>query len=220
MANIRLAHALPSANRRMLPTMVAHPDSRRNQKTLSGPRSHPRPPLKARPKPQRARQNGCENSRMSAHALDLDRYIPAYLTYLAGKISSGASAIYRPRFGVGITDWRIMALLAAEPWITAGRICESTWLDKAAVSRSVRELHGADIIEVRPDKADQRRQFIALTPKGLSMHDRIVKLAIARERKLLEGFSASEREALLAFLVRLQSRVQAANSIVEPGASR
>ena len=176
--------------------------------------------MTTRAKPQPGRKQITDNSRQSAHALDLDRYIPAYLTYLAGKISSGASAIYRPRFGVGITDWRIIALLAAEPWITAGRVCESTWLDKAAVSRSVREMEAAGIIEVRPDRSDQRRQFIALTPKGLSLHDRIVRLAVARERKLLEGFSARERQALLAFLVRLQAQVQAANSIAEPKVSR
>jgi len=164
-------------------------------------------------KTQHARRNPREDSRISMRALDLDRYIPAYLTYLAGKISSGASAIYRPRFGVGITDWRIMALLATEPWISAARICSATGLDKAAVSRSARELEGMGIVDVRPDKSDQRRQIIALTSKGIVLHDRIVKLAIAREQRLLEGFSASERKTLLDFLMRLQKQVQSANSI-------
>jgi DNA-binding MarR family transcriptional regulator len=154
-----------------------------------------------------------DDGRSSPHALDLDSYIPAYLTYLAGKISASASAIYRPRFGVGITDWRIMALVAAEPWISAARICAATGLDKAAVSRSVHDLAKTGLIEVRPDNADQRRQVIALTRKGVALHDRIVKLAIAREQKLLEGFSASERKTLLAFLIRLQAQVAAANSI-------
>jgi DNA-binding MarR family transcriptional regulator len=151
--------------------------------------------------------------RASPHALDLDNYIPAYLTYLAGKISASASAIYRPRFGVGITDWRIMALVAAEPWISNGRVCAATGLDKAAVSRSVHDLAKAGLIEVRPDGEDQRRQIIALTRNGIALHDEIVKLAIAREEKLLEGFSPDERRTLLAFLVRLQAQVRAANAI-------
>ncbi len=148
---------------------------------------------------------------MSAHALDLDRYIPAYFTFLAGKISNSASATYRPRFGVGITDWRIMAMLAGEPWISAGRVSSATGLDKAAVSRSLRALAAAGLIDIRPDQVDQRRQSVALTRKGVAMHDRIVALAVERERKLLQGFSASERKSLLDFLMRLQSRVQAAN---------
>ena len=170
--------------------------------------------MRTPPNPQQIRRLVSDSSRISTH---LDRYIPAYLTYLAGKISSGASAIYRPRFGVGITDWRIMALLAAEPWVSAGRVCDSTGLDKAAVSRSVSELEKMGIIDVRPDKSDKRRQIIALTRKGLSLHDRIVKLAIAREQKLLEGFSVSERKILLDYLIRLQSQVQSANAISGTG---
>jgi DNA-binding MarR family transcriptional regulator len=152
------------------------------------------------------------NERASPHALDLDRYIPAYFTFLAGKISASASAIYRPRFGVGITDWRIMAMIAAEPWISAGRICAATGLDKAAVSRSVHDLAKAGLVDVLPDGDDQRRQTIALTRRGLAMHDEIVKLAIAREEKLLEGFSRGERQTLLAFLMRLQAQVRATNA--------
>lgn len=150
--------------------------------------------------------------RSSPYALDLDRYIPAYFTFLAGKISASASAIYRPRFGVGITDWRIMALVAAQPWISAGRICAATGLDKAAVSRSVRDLAKAGLVDVLPDGNDQRRQTIALTRKGLALHDEIVKLAVAREEELLEGFSRGERRMLLAFLMRLQARVRATNA--------
>jgi DNA-binding MarR family transcriptional regulator len=164
--------------------------------------------MNARSTSRRGKATRRSDDRRSPHALDLDDYIPAYLTYLAGKISSGASAVYRPKFGIGITDWRIIALLAGEPWIGASRICNATGLDKAAVSRGVRDLAGAGLIDVRPDRSDQRRQIIALTHKGIALHDRIVELAIAREQALLTGFSDRERNALLAFLVRLEKTVR------------
>jgi DNA-binding MarR family transcriptional regulator len=143
-------------------------------------------------------------SRRSAHALDLDNYVPAYLTFLVGKISASASATYRPQFGVGITDWRIMALLANEPWISAGRICDVIGLDKAAVSRSVSEMKKAGIVQTGED---QYRRAIALTRKGLALHDRIVRVSIQRERDLLKGFSSSERRQLIDFLARMHSQV-------------
>jgi DNA-binding MarR family transcriptional regulator len=154
--------------------------------------------------------------RASLHALDLDSYIPAYLTLLAGKLSSSASAVYRPRFGVGIADWRMMALLAAKPWVVASHICNSTGLDKAAVSRSVRSLQDLGLIEVAPDRKDQRRQLIALTRKGVALHDRIVELAVAREQALLEGLSETERNTLLRLLVRLQKQLRAVNAVGAP----
>jgi DNA-binding MarR family transcriptional regulator len=169
--------------------------------------------MRAQPKDRNSQR---DPSRMSAHALDLDRYIPAHLTDLAGKITNSASATYRPRFGVGITDWRIMAMLASEPWISAGRICAATGLDKAAVSRSLRVLEHGGLIDIRPDPADQRRQSVALTRKGVVMHDRMVALALEREQYLLDGFSANERKRLLDFLARLQARVQAGNGGGQP----
>lgn len=152
-------------------------------------------------------------SRASRQALDLDSYIPAYLTFLAGKLSSSASAVYRPRFGVGIADWRMMALLAAKPWVVASHICNSTGLDKAAVSRSVRSLQDLGLIEIAPDRKDQRKQLIALTRKGIALHDRIVKLAVAREQALLEGLSEAERNTLLRLLVHLQRQLRSVSAV-------
>ena len=166
--------------------------------------------MSTRHKSLRAPRPAGDATRRSPLALDLDQYIPAHLTYIAGKIQSGASAIYRPVYGVGITDWRIMALLASEPWIRATRICQATGLDKAAVSRSVRDMQEMGLVEVHLDPADQRRQCIALTRKGLSHHDKIVELARQRESHLL-----------LDFLARLENRVHSAVPLldgVEPAA--
>ena len=160
--------------------------------------------MSLRSKARRPGPEALDATRRSTHALDLDHYVPAYLTFLVGKISSSASATYRPRFGVGITDWRIMALLATEPWISAGRVCDVIGLDKAAVSRSVRAMKKAGILETGDD---QYRQSIALTRKGLNLHDRIVKLSLAREQQLLQSFSAAERRMLVDFLSRMHAQV-------------
>lgn len=167
--------------------------------------------MSLRSKARRAGPESPDNTRTSTHALDLDNYVPAYLTYLSGKISSSASATYRPKFGVGITDWRIMALLAAEPWISAGRLCDVIGLDKAAVSRSVREMKKGGIVDVQWADDDQHRQLIALTRKGLILHDRIVKSSLQREQQLLKSFSAAERKMLINFLSRMHAQVVDAN---------
>jgi DNA-binding MarR family transcriptional regulator len=161
--------------------------------------------MSLRSKARRAGPERTDDSRISRHALNLDSYVPAYLTFLAGKMSSSASATYRPKFGVGITDWRIMALLATEPWISAGRVCDVIGLDKAAVSRSVRAMKSSGIVEVKYD--DQSHQCIALTRKGLNLHDRIVKLSLERERQLLSCFSTDERKLLVNFLSRMHAQV-------------
>ena len=56
--------------------------------------------------------------------LDLERYVPAFITFIANKLSNSATALYQERFGINVTEWRIMSLLAIEPGIAASRICQ------------------------------------------------------------------------------------------------
>jgi DNA-binding MarR family transcriptional regulator len=147
--------------------------------------------------------------RRSALAMDMNAFIPAALTNLAQKIAATASATYRPRFGIGVTEWRIVALLAGEPWIAPVQICEATGLDKAAVSRSLRDLAKAGLIEVRSEEPHRRRLPVALTAKGLAVHDRVVDVALMREERLLKGFSAEERTQLRDFIARMQQEADA-----------
>lgn len=158
---------------------------------------------------------GFPGDRASDKGLDLDNYVPAFLTFLANKLSSGASAVYRRRFGIGITDWRIMALLAIEPWVPAGRICEVIGLDKAAVSRSVRDMAALGLVETQVQDCDQRRQFIALTREGIVMHDAIVDIALERERVLLADLSEEERRLLVGLLMRMHARLAIVNACGE-----
>ncbi len=145
------------------------------------------------------------DDRRSPNALDLRRFTPAVITFLAQRIVATASAEYRPQFGVGVTDWRILAQLAAEPWLAPVRIAESTGLDKAAVSRSLRDLRDAGFVEA--DDGGRRRSVFALTPSGVALHDRLAEAARLREQRLLDGFSDEEREKLADMLERMLRQV-------------
>ena len=141
--------------------------------------------------------------------LDLERYAPALLTFLANKLSRGASAVYRREFGVGIIDWRIMALLAIEPGIPASRICKVIGLDKGPVSRSLAFMAGRGLVAAAADGQDARRRIVALTPAGRALHDRILAVALERERRLLSCLAPAEVEALLGLLNRLHANLDA-----------
>lgn len=141
--------------------------------------------------------------------LDLDNYAPALLTFLANKLTVGADALYRRRFGVSITEWRIMALLAIEAPIPAARICQVIGLDKAPVSRCLASLAAAGLVRVRPDGEDARRRPVALTAAGRRLHDRIIPVALEREARLLGCLNVAERQALLALLNRLHANLPA-----------
>jgi DNA-binding MarR family transcriptional regulator len=146
--------------------------------------------------------------------LDLGRYVPGLLTFLANKLSRSASALYQREFGVNVTEWRIMSQLAIEPGIPASRICQVIGFDKGPVSRSLAAMEGKGILTMDVDRVDARRRVIALTAQGSAMHDRIIDVALERERRLLACLSADERERLIASLNAMHENLGAVNAPV------
>jgi DNA-binding MarR family transcriptional regulator len=143
--------------------------------------------------------------------LDLRRYVPGLLTFLANKLSRSASALYQREFGVNVTEWRIMSQLAIEPGIPASRICQVIGFDKGPVSRSLAAMEKKGILTIVVDTADARRRVITLTDKGLALHDRIIGVALERERRLLACLTPEEQERLIASLNAIHENIGAVN---------
>lgn len=141
--------------------------------------------------------------------LDLDRYVPAFFTWIANKLSRGASQHYLRSFGVGIETWRCLVLLAIESTISAHKVCRIIGMDKASVSRCFAGMEAQGLIRVAPDPADGRARVATLTDKGRSLHDRIMGVALERERAFLSVLSAEERELLIGLLARLHENLPA-----------
>lgn len=139
--------------------------------------------------------------------LNLTRYIPALLTFLANKLATGASQCYRKHFDIGVVEWRLLAMLVVEDGITANRICQVVGLDKSAVSRSLQLLEKGGHVRTQVDSADARRYTVSLTAEGRALHDRVIKVALERERRLLSDFSTEEIELLVNLLGRMQTKV-------------
>ena len=140
-----------------------------------------------------------------------DASASALIVLLANKLTSGASSTYRDSFGVGTIESRVLALVAAQRWITPQRICKLGGLDKGGVSRSMKFLHERGLISVRTSAADARSVELALTARGQTVHSRIARIAGERERRLLSGLSRPEVRTLLDTLRRLNERIPTVN---------
>lgn len=150
--------------------------------------------------------------------LNLSRYVPALINLLANKLATGASLCYRKHFGIGVVEWRLLAMLKVEDNITANRMSQNIGLDKSAVSRSLQLLEKAGYITSQVDSQDARRNTVSLTAEGLALHDRVLKVALERERRLLGNLSEGEVDTLINLLGRLQTQVTHVNEYdpVEP----
>jgi DNA-binding MarR family transcriptional regulator len=146
------------------------------------------------------------------YVLDLNRYIPAHLSFISNKLSHGASEKYRRLFGIGISEWRVIAILGNEPNIAANRICQIIGIDKALASRVVQKLTKLKLVSVQPDPNNNSRSVICLTTAGKDVHDRVLRVVKEREMILHSAFSKQEIETLLGLLHRLRAQADVVNA--------
>lgn len=142
-----------------------------------------------------------------APRLDPRSHAAFQIVALANRISASASQAYLRVFGVGVMEWRVLALAALKPGITAGEISLASGVDKSPVSRAVRALAERGHLRLAEDASDNRRSPLFLTPSGAAVHDRIILASLAREDRLLDGLSATERQTLFSLLKRLAANI-------------
>ena len=137
--------------------------------------------------------------------LRLERFLPYRLSVLSNRISQDIAALYSARFGLSITEWRVMAVLGPGGTLSAGQVSERTAMDKVAVSRAVSALVAKKLLRRQADADDARRSRLQLSSKGYTAFDQIVPLALGFERRILASLDASEQNQLLAILDKLEA---------------
>ncbi len=139
----------------------------------------------------------------------LERFVPYRLSVLTNIISRTFGRLYGERFGLGIPEWRVMAVLGRFAPLAANDVCSRTAMDKVRVSRAVEKLRRAGLVEHAVDARDRRRSRLRLSAAGHRMHDAIVPMGLAAEALLLDGLTAAERRTLDKLLDKLTARAMA-----------
>ena len=128
--------------------------------------------------------------------LHLERFLPYRLSVLSNTVSSAIAAAYFVNFGLSIPEWRVMAILAANPGLSAAEVTARTAMDKVAVSRAVAALLAAGRLRRTTAATDRRRTHLELTRAGERVYSQVVPMALEYEHGLLAPLSKHERATL------------------------
>ena len=135
--------------------------------------------------------------------LDLEHFLPYHLSVLSNRVSGTIARIYTERFQLSITEWRVMAVLGRYSGLSANEVAQRTAMDKVAVSRAVARLLDAGRLDREIHGDDRRRSVLKLSEAGYRIYDEVAPLALAFERRLLDGIDDQERAVLFRLLDKL-----------------
>ena len=139
-------------------------------------------------------------------SLGLHRLLDFNILQLANRISTDFARLYST-FGIGIPEWRVLAVLGEQGPVTANQICNITYMDRAIVSRAVSELVDKGYVLRQGDAKDRRRIILHLTQGGAMLCSRIVPAARARQERLLSVLKADEIDRLFDSLHTIREKI-------------
>ena len=141
--------------------------------------------------------------------IDLDRFLPYRLSVLSNLVSSAIADAYQRRFGLTIPEWRVLAVLARYPGLSAAEVAERTRMDAVAVSRAVARLLAAGRLRRATSRDDRRRSVLTVSAAGAAVYREVAPIALGYERRLLDALGPEARAALDGFLEALTARAEA-----------
>ncbi|MDT0575697.1 MarR family winged helix-turn-helix transcriptional regulator [Croceicoccus sp. F390] len=142
-------------------------------------------------------------------------YLPYRLSVASNAVSQQIAQRYRERFGLRISEWRIMAVLGDTGPQTQRQMVTATLMDKVAVNRACKILVDRQLISRHPNPQDGRSHMLELTASGAAMHAQIMPLALQVEQQLLECLSAQEVQTLHGVLKKLFAQARTLEPPVE-----
>lgn len=131
------------------------------------------------------------------------------LLVLSNTLALAASRYYPRKFGVRLSEWRVIDALHAGGEISANQISQWLMTDKAWVSRSVERLIDEGYVRRSADPGHGRRMLIRLTAKGERAYAAIAAAAQQRHENLLASLTVAQQRTLHLALERLDSRAEA-----------
>ena len=117
--------------------------------------------------------------------------------------------------GFTLNLWRVLSAIGSYRSISPMEIGKLTTIDKAMVSRAIRDLVERGLIIRRADERDARWAQIELTEQGIEVFDRMVGGIDALEKHLFGEIPPEQIDAFMDMLAFVERRAKAARELIE-----
>jgi len=123
---------------------------------------------------------------------DLRIFLPYLLNQAAEEASLSFQQVYKSKYGMLRTEWRVLFHLGIYGELTAKDIGDRAKMHKTKISRAVQKLYERRYVERVRDEADRRSERLSLTPAGRAVYEDLRTVAERHERALTDQFSKAE----------------------------
>ncbi|MFC3613697.1 MarR family winged helix-turn-helix transcriptional regulator [Lutimaribacter marinistellae] len=137
---------------------------------------------------------------------DLRDFLPFLLNQAAEESSLRFQNVYKGRYGMLRTEWRVLFHLGIYGELTAKEIGDRARIHKTKVSRAVAKLAERRFLVRTRDDNDRRSEKLQLTQQGQSVYRELRDVAQSYDSQLAAMFTKGEAILLRMMLRRLANK--------------
>ena len=138
---------------------------------------------------------------------DGDFQLQYFLPYLLNQAAEASSLefqqIYKSRYGMLRTEWRVLFHLGLYGQLTASEIGQRARMHKTKISRAVHRLTERRFVTRSRDPEDRRVEHLSLTRQGQAAYDDLRAVAQRYNAALMDALAPAEAAVLRRALLKL-----------------
>ena len=132
----------------------------------------------------------------------LEDHLGYWLHYVSNHVSGAFAQTLQAR-QVSVAEWVALRHIYNCETITAGELADLIGMTRGAISKVLTKLENKEWIARASDQADNRVQWITLTPTGQQILPELAQLADDNDAYFFGGLSQAEQETLRNLLKKL-----------------
>ena len=130
---------------------------------------------------------------------------------LSNRIGRAFHGEIETKFGITISEWRVLMTLTSEKGVSAAEITNRWAMEKMMVNRAIQRLVDNGCVTRERDPNDRRRYRLALTTKGRKLYEKIAPTTNKRYNELMSAIDSDETDALIRALRKIIQRAEQLN---------
>lgn len=138
----------------------------------------------------------------------LQDFLTFRLARLNQALNSQVTDILSKHAQIGLTEWRVLSVIAVNDARTAREVADLTGIDPAMISRALKQLEERGLVLTARDSTDRRARQVRLTPSGQRLYEDVVPIMRNRQEALLGALSPEGRAVIFDAIDKLMDAAQ------------
>jgi len=139
--------------------------------------------------------------------IELHSLISVKLNVVNVKISRQIGQAVQAKANLRLPEWRIISLLSSSGPMSQADIRTSIGMDKGQISRTVKSMLSADLLDYEGRDGQARNVRLCLTDKGREVHLRVDSMMEKHKAQVLSELSLDEKKSFFKNLLRIEEAV-------------